>query len=599
MRFKMLAAMAILAIPCAAFAAQVSLHPGVNLFSGKLTTLEVVSAPADKGGPLPGVLLPSGAVLKADARLSRPYSIGRPFTVRGRTFTPVMLEAGVESLTVKSPVPPATAGDWPTFPKKLAIITNSYYPPQLRNLTPFMNVKKADGWDVMLVTEETWNPANAKGQAAADALRGWLKDNYLTEGIGYVLLAGNSDPNYGMVPMKMVWPLRELCDVTQDPVMCDIQNMPTDAYFSDLDGDWDLDNDGLYGEYPDDCGEGGVDLGPEVIVGRFPVLWDPTILDAYFGLATMYETATDLKGRNRVLLPGAMLGFNGLSQGMENEDGAPALNAMGGHLAQLDPNLVFTRMFEQEGYFKSKEPTDYPLSFEHLVNAFKYGHGLTIWYGHGYPTYVERMIWEDDSDGNRICEYNELAEKMMMDSFETSKFYDFGSQTMLWQISCMNAYPELEYNMAAMMLISNAAGTVAATRSALGEYAPNLSWAPDPGLAASETLAYYWAEQLQKGMPIGEALAYVKATIPSDGWDEAYPPSESYPSMMGLGYHSKFVYNLYGDPTLVWKYEAGAHDPDWPWADTDDDSSDDDSSADDDSSSHDSGGHHHSGCSGS
>jgi hypothetical protein len=579
---KLVVALLALAIPLTALGAETRLAAGPSLFPGKVERLDVASFQARSDAPeRQGVRLPDGRVLEAAPRGARPLAIGRPITIRGQWFTPVMVQPWVATATVRTSVPPLTRDQWPQFPRKLAIITHSYYVSALSSLDAFVAAKQDAGWEVVVVTEETWNPAGLSGQDAADALRGWLQGNYESAGIGYVLLAGHPDPNYGLVPMKMVWPLRELCTETQDPIWCDLQNLPTDMYFSDLDGDWDQDGDGLYGEYPDDAGEGGMNMGPEVIVGRFPAHWDTTFMDAYFALAAMYQTATDLKGRNRVLLPGAMIGFRGLGGSPDNQDAGAMLDTLGNRLAELDSNLVYTRMFEQEGYLKSPLPTDYPLSLEHLQNAFLYGHGLTVWFGHGYPTYVERMIWTADGDADEICDYNEYGSKTMMDSFSTSPFMNSPVQTFTWQISCMNGYPELEYNMAAMMLISNAAGAIAPSRSAMGEYAPNFHWAPSPEFAASETLAYYWAEAMQSAMPVGEALAYTRATVPSDGWDQAYPPSPYYPSMMGLGFHSKLVYNLYGDPTLVWTYEPGAHDPDWPWPDPDDDTTDDDDDDDD------------------
>ena len=40
----------------------------------------------------------------------------------------------------------------------------------------------------------------------------------------------------------------------------DAYDAPTDAYFTDMTGLWDLDTDGIYGEHPDDAGSGGVDF---------------------------------------------------------------------------------------------------------------------------------------------------------------------------------------------------------------------------------------------------------------------------------------------------------------------------------------------------
>ena len=85
--------------------------------------------------------------------------------------------------------------------------------------------------------------APAPGQRP-DKIRKWLQDNYTALGIKYVLLLGNPDPDnhdasdaVGNMPMK-------LAQLYMD------EEVPTDYYFSELSpGNWDLDGDGLAGEY--------------------------------------------------------------------------------------------------------------------------------------------------------------------------------------------------------------------------------------------------------------------------------------------------------------------------------------------------------------
>jgi hypothetical protein len=85
--------------------------------------------------------------------------------------------------------------------------------------------------------------APAPGQRP-EKIRKWLQDNYAALGIKYVLLLGNPDPDnhddadaVGNLPMKLAQ-LHMGADV------------PTDFYFAELSsGNWDLDGDGLAGEY--------------------------------------------------------------------------------------------------------------------------------------------------------------------------------------------------------------------------------------------------------------------------------------------------------------------------------------------------------------
>lgn len=81
-----------------------------------------------------------------------------------------------------------------------------------------------------------------------ERIRNFIIDAYSTWGAGWFLLGGDVD----IVPAR-------LCRCRNNDIACDL-------YYSDLDGDWDLDGDGTYGETTD-----GVDMLPDVIVGRAPV----------------------------------------------------------------------------------------------------------------------------------------------------------------------------------------------------------------------------------------------------------------------------------------------------------------------------------------
>ena len=84
----------------------------------------------------------------------------------------------------------------------------------------------------------------------AGKLRQFLLDAYNNGGgIQYALLAADS------VPIRYGWSSNDYNDTSYI--------IPTDLYFSDFDGNWNLDNDIHYGEYQD-----GVDVGQEILIGR-------------------------------------------------------------------------------------------------------------------------------------------------------------------------------------------------------------------------------------------------------------------------------------------------------------------------------------------
>ncbi|MDP4181670.1 MAG: hypothetical protein Q8942_11315 [Bacillota bacterium] len=56
--------------------------------------------------------------------------------------------------------------------------------------------------------------------------------------------------------MKMTYPVRDL-DSSGNVV--NVRDIPTDYYFGNLTGNWDLNGDGIYGQFEKDFGRGGVD----------------------------------------------------------------------------------------------------------------------------------------------------------------------------------------------------------------------------------------------------------------------------------------------------------------------------------------------------
>ncbi|MEK7393612.1 MAG: C25 family cysteine peptidase, partial [Fibrobacterota bacterium] len=112
--------------------------------------------------------------------------------------------------------------------------------------------------------------AGSGGDAAAEKIRTWLKAKVDSLGAQYVVLMGNPDPSVGDVPMKMTWPRRSEGDYPESP---------TDYFYAELTGNWDLDGNGYAGEYPVDYGTGGIDHYPEVAVGRIP----------YYGVVTDFD----------------------------------------------------------------------------------------------------------------------------------------------------------------------------------------------------------------------------------------------------------------------------------------------------------------------
>ena len=122
----------------------------------------------------------------------------------------------------------------------------------------FMAWKKRKGIDIKLVTVEeiyaNYTGDNISGiNDNSGKIRQYMADVYNGNNgrLKYALLAGY----YTVVPVKTGYN----SDNTTNPMYI----IPTDLYFADFDGDWEVDNDGRYGEPQDN-----VDFQPEIFIGR-------------------------------------------------------------------------------------------------------------------------------------------------------------------------------------------------------------------------------------------------------------------------------------------------------------------------------------------
>jgi len=101
--------------------------------------------------------------------------------------------------------------------------------------------------------------SNYPGRDQQEKLRNFVIEQYQSKGIGYLLLAGD----YGLVPARTAFAVHS---GYEEPSYVGIDSLICDLYFSDLDGSWDLNGNGIFGETED-----SVDMYPEIAVGRATV----------------------------------------------------------------------------------------------------------------------------------------------------------------------------------------------------------------------------------------------------------------------------------------------------------------------------------------
>ncbi|MBD3369252.1 hypothetical protein GF402_02690 [Candidatus Fermentibacteria bacterium] len=116
-------------------------------------------------------------------------------------------------------------------------------------LQPLADMHSEDGLSCEVVAVQDLL-ASHPGEDDAEKLREAIRDYHQNMGTLYVLLAGDET----LVPDRLI---RTECEYVP------VEYAPVDLYFSDLDGDWDANGDGIYGQPEDD-----LDLYADVLLGR-------------------------------------------------------------------------------------------------------------------------------------------------------------------------------------------------------------------------------------------------------------------------------------------------------------------------------------------
>jgi hypothetical protein len=313
--------------------------------------------------------------------------------------------------------------------------------------------------------------------------------------------------------MKMCWPRRDQSTYKESP---------TDYFYADLTGNWDLDGDTYYGEYDHDGGTGGVDWANEVYVGRIPVYGaDYGTLDAILQKTMDYEAACgNLNWRKSALLP---MAFSDAST-----DGAYLGEAIRGDY--LSPNGFAAYTLYQH---KTSGCTSTYASDENLVGGAVRTHwaaqdyGLVTWWGHGSETGARIGYTEPPY----FCQDGVILQT------SDCLYLDDDRPAFVYQCSCSNGYPELSTNLGYALLKNGAIATVSASR--VSWYAVT-SW--HTGLwpyADNASIGYYYDEGLVvAGDVAGESLFNVKSWMgPSSQWG-------------GTSWMNLMDFNLYGDPSI-------------------------------------------------
>ncbi|MCB2183102.1 MAG: VCBS repeat-containing protein [Desulfobulbaceae bacterium] len=442
-------------------------------------------------------------------------------------------------------------------------------------LYQFAEHKTALGFTVYIVTQ---NEAHQHGSSTMEAgygsdtgqqravnIRSWLISNHIAaaKNLRYALLIGNPDPDhpdetdsYGDLPMMMCFPELDSGTASGGSTL----EAPTDYFFAELSGNWDLDGDNRYCEYSGDRGTGGVEFLPEIYVGRIPFSDEAAITPVlqkvmdYENVSYSEADNSNLLWRKKALLPMSILNFGEGwfscdGDGMQMSDDAylgrsaeiHALNPAG-----FDTWLLTEKEGDPDGLWLSTSDIDgdAPLSKDSLdpESTTKYlddhwnaanPYGIVFWSLHGSTSALWRKLHKTANPLIYCPSFSTY--------FGTSSTSQLSNATPAFTISdsCNIGRPETAGNLGATLLESGALVSLAASREGwyyVGDFAED-----DDGYlpqtityADNRATAFYYAQQLSQDMPAGDALFYAK---------QSKTDSE-------VSWVNNFGMNIYGDPSV-------------------------------------------------
>ncbi len=248
-------------------------------------------------------------------------------------------------------------------PVEYLIITNAAMSAQLQRLADW---RTRTGVPTIVRTVEFIQANYPYGVDLQDRIRRFIKDAYLQWGTTHVLLGGDTDvipPRYGYTTFFSG------------------NYIPTDLYYSDVDGNWNADGDSLFGEAFQDSGNlgDGVNLIPDVFVGRAPIT-SVTQAQTFVDKTLQYSRTPLGDYENKGIFAAEVLfpqdWFPGYSISLDGASDAESA------IRKLAPGMQARRMYENYTAYDTVGAVR--LTRAALIDSLNKGWGLMHHVGHGY-----------------------------------------------------------------------------------------------------------------------------------------------------------------------------------------------------------------------
>lgn len=233
------------------------------------------------------------------------------------------------------------------------------------NFNDYVSFKESTGYQTEVITTETIFAAYT-GQDNQEKIRNCIKDYYLNHNLGFVILAGDADPNSSS---DRIIPHRGLFAVDDDDIA-------SDMYYACLDGSWNNDGDNKWGE------TGEYDLYAEVGIGRI-CIDNATEIANFTNKLKLYQNAPVVADIKKTLMVGEELNNNPPTYGdTYKEEIVDGTSINGFTTAGIPSGYQVSRLYDTQGGWDMYDV------FQQF-NAT--GVNLLNHLGHSFVTYNMRM----------------------------------------------------------------------------------------------------------------------------------------------------------------------------------------------------------------
>jgi hypothetical protein len=251
---------------------------------------------------------------------------------------------------------PGRDGDY-----QILIITPQAFGAAFEQLKDLYRVR---GLEAMTATTETIG-SSMTGNDLQEKIRNYIIQEYQQHGVEYVLLGGDAEH----VPPRGFY-----CYV-QSGWGYEDYNIPSDLYYSALDGNWNTDGDGMWGEPGED------DLLPDVAVARFPA---STLeqLGKIIHKTIRYQDEPVTGELRNIIMAGEELYQNPMTFGEDYLELLIGEHADNGYTTiGIPENYTFNKMYDHISYWSGND----------LIAAINQGSAFIHHSGHANQTYVMRL----------------------------------------------------------------------------------------------------------------------------------------------------------------------------------------------------------------